>query len=596
MKQQILFLMLLLFTLSATAHEEFWWHAYAYDADRMDTLDINRVDSLLRVIPKDEQWLHNKVDQMHWYFAHDLPDVASMAFVKCMRLLADGEINTKHHAYWYYGLLNLYVEKTTNRLEFAGALNQIIKRRSIPIPDGPCLPCMAIDFNYLKLMAKSSRFVTDTQYESIVDLFNDAYKLKYYEILGNLAGYLIHASDNNISHRMKDMTVSVPRLVAELPPRPKARVLLDLAPMVEVVGIDSVKRFWRSYIALGSSKNLFALFRGHIELGILFEEIGQFDSARHHYNTALMHALRSQDLEAEVHVLSILSRLQQRDPETVFPDSLATRLGYLKELQVNSAAALTIKLNDILIRDLNESNRRLASLNRIILFLLVGVGILLLGLSWLLWRLFQQRKALQQANANKTMLYGMIAHDLRAPLSGFKSVLQKDLPPEEKEQQLNRVVNRLQWLLDDLLKWTFSQQQQLKVQAETFDLVEVVEENLDYFQFLLSDKKIQLSITLPEELPTEADQDMVSTLLRNILQNAIKHNTINGAIQIDGTLEEDGPLLTFSNTVVDKKSSMHPSLGHQLIETFAKANHIQLATQWNGADYAVRLQFPAPKG
>lgn len=594
MKQPILCLLLLLFTLPAAAHEEFWWHAYAYDADRMDTLDIERVDSLLRVTPKGEQWLHTKVDQVHWYYHQNLPDVAANEITNTLRLVVSGQPYTSTPAYWYYGFLNLFVEKTTNRLEFTQALKQIIKRNAVPVPGDECLPCIGVEFNYLKLMAKTGRFVTDTQYKTIVELFNEAYRVDYSEILGILAGYLVYASNNQISDRIADMVLDIPTLLHELPPRPKARVLLNMAPLIESVGADSTVSFWRDYLNLGSSKNLFAWFRGNIELGITYEELGEWDSAMQCYQKALHYARRSHDFEAEVHALNLLERMHKRYLKEALPDSLLARKVYLQQLQETSSNQLQVSLNDILIRDLDASNRRLANQNQIIILLLAGVGVLVVGLSLLLGRLFKQRRALEQANADKTMLYGMIAHDLRSPLSAFKSVLQKDITPLEKEQQLDRVVNRLQWLLDDLLKWTYTQQQQLAVHLESFDAIELLEENLEYFQHLLYDKNIQLSITLPDELPTVADRDMVSTLLRNVLQNAIKHNITNGTIQIVGSLEDDGPLLTITNTFVDNNPSKHPSLGQQLIKTFAKINNIQLATQRIGEHYSIKLQFPAP--
>lgn len=591
MKQQIICLMLLLFTLPAAAHEEFWWHAYAYDADRIDMLDIERVDSLIRVIPKDEEWMSAVVDQVHWYFAHELPQIAARAVNKGMRLLSEGRVDTDRPAYWYYGLLNLYAEKITNQLAFSNAFGQIRISKSIPVPEDKCLPCMAVEFNYLKLMAKSGRFLTDTQYESIVDLFNAAYQHNYTEITGYLAGYLIHASAYKKSHRIDDMVVPISQLVAELPPRPKARILIDLAPVTEDVGVDSVQQFWRSFIDLGSSKNLFALFRGHLELGIIFEEIGQFDSAWYYYNLAHMYATKSQDFEAEVHSLSTLSRLAQRDAGIALPDSLSARLAYLSGLQNQSASDLKVIMNDILITDLDTSNRRLARLNQIILFLLIGVGILLLGSSWLLWRLFQQRKALQQANADKTMLYGMIAHDLRAPLSGFKTVLHKDLPPVEKEKQLDRVVNRLQWLLDDLLKWTFSQQKQLQVQMETIDLVELLEENLGYFQDIIDSRGLQLSVKLPDELPVEADQEMISTVLRNLLQNAIKHNKNGGKVSIEANENDGGIVVSIINDTSEMHIQNRASLGKQLIETFSRINQVKIEEEGDRNHHRVTLSF-----
>lgn len=575
------------------AHEPFWWHAYAYDTERMDTLSINRVNTQLQQIPKNEAWLHLLVDQTHWYYANDNHVLAELSISDVLQLLASGEINTTRPAYWYYGFLNLLAEKRTNRLAFSKALTSISSEKAIPTPANTCLPCMAIDFTLLKLMAKSSRFLTDFQYQTIAAQFNAAYALNYTEIQGILAGYLIHAKERKYSNRINDINVDIPTLLHELPPRPKTRILVSMAPKAALVGVDSTKQFWQEVLALGGSKNLFALFRGNIELGLLFERNRQIDSAGHYYLKALDYALQSHDLEAEVHVLGTLKRLHQQDPAIPFADSLSERHTYLYRLQRENASKLREIINSRLITELEESNTRLSKQNTLITALLVGVGILFLGLTLLLRRLYKQRKALSQANMHKTWLYGMIAHDLRSPLSTFNSILMEETSDTVKLTRAKKVISRLQWLLDDMLKWTFTQQKQLSARIAPTDIVEIIEENLLYYLDLIALKNIQLAKSLQEELPAAVDREMTSTILRNLMQNAVKHNYTGGYIHISSTNDNNNIVLTIENSTQLSQKVNQPSLGKDLIQQFASLSHITISTQQTNDSFKVTLCFPA---
>lgn len=578
---------------SCMAHEPFWWHAYAYDADRMDTLDIYRLNTKVQQLPKDEAWLHLYVDLVHWYFANDYPDQAVRLIKSVASMLVDNQIMTHRPAYWYYGFLNLHVEKMTNRLDFRQALDHIVNYKGIPRPKDTCLPCMAIDFNVMKLMAKSGRIITDKQYRSIAEQFNQAYALQYTEIQGMLAIYLVYAKANVGSARINDLTVDLPTLRQELPPRPKARLLVSMAPKTEIVGIDSVRQFWRDFLALGGPKNLFALFRGNVELGISFEGVRQFDSAYAYYRKALWYAQKSGDLEAEVHALNSMQQLHQQYPAIPFPDSLAERQAYLDALRGSSSLQLRESMNDFLIDDLDKSNSRLSRQNTLITTLLIGVGVLLLGLSFLLSRLYKERKALTQANANKVRLYGMIAHDLRSPLSTFNSIRLSEATDREKMAQATKVINRLQWLLDDMLKWTFVQQEQLEARIEPTDIIALLEENLLYYSDLIASKHIQLTVSLQDDLVAETDPEMTSTILRNLIQNAIKHNYNGGFIRIGSGVDPKGVTLTIENSAQMEQPNHLPSLGKDLIKQFAALSGVTVSSHQHDNTYSVTLKLPA---
>ena len=81
-------------------------------------------------------------------------------------------------------------------------------------------------------------------------------------------------------------------------------------------------------------------------------------------------------------------------------------------------------------------------------------------------------------------------------------------------------------LLDNLLKWTKSQIGKLKVVYQDVDMVEVTEGVIEIFSMVAGLKKIGIRLEAPERLGVYADIDMIKTVIRNLISNAIKFSTI----------------------------------------------------------------------
>lgn len=91
-------------------------------------------------------------------------------------------------------------------------------------------------------------------------------------------------------------------------------------------------------------------------------------------------------------------------------------------------------------------------------------------------------------------------------------------------------------LLDNLLKWTKSQIGKLKVVYQDVDVTEIAEGVIEIFSMVAGLKKIKIRLQAPESLEVHADIDMIKTIIRNILSNAIKFSNENSEILV--TLEQ----------------------------------------------------------
>lgn len=154
-----------------------------------------------------------------------------------------------------------------------------------------------------------------------------------------------------------------------------------------------------------------------------------------------------------------------------------------------------------------------------------------------------QNEELRHTINNRDKMYSVIAHDLRSPMASIRMVLNlfvNAVTPEMIGQELYDLVDKANKeseethsLLDNLLKWTKSQTGRLNVVYQDFDINDVVLGVVDIFVIIAETKSIKLNCDLGEEkLKVHADADMLNTVIRNFLSNAIKFSNENSAIDI----------------------------------------------------------------
>lgn len=159
---------------------------------------------------------------------------------------------------------------------------------------------------------------------------------------------------------------------------------------------------------------------------------------------------------------------------------------------------------------------------------------------------------LQRTIAGRDKLYSVIAHDLRSPMGSIKMVLNMlilNLPAEKIGEEMfelltmaNQTTEDVFSLLDNLLKWTKSQIGNLNVVYQDIDVVEVVDSVIDVFNMVAGLKKITIIEEKPDRLPVSADIDMLKTVIRNLISNAIKFSNEGSEVLVKME-EKDGSVV-----------------------------------------------------
>ena len=148
---------------------------------------------------------------------------------------------------------------------------------------------------------------------------------------------------------------------------------------------------------------------------------------------------------------------------------------------------------------------------------------------------------LQKINGEKDKFFSIIAHDLRGPFSGFLSLtetLAKRLPDmtlkeiQEITLMMRKSAVHLFRLLGNLLEWSRLQRGLIVFQPKTFILRPKIDTSISFITDMASNKEISINSLVSDDMVVNADENMLESILRNLLTNAVKFTKKGGAITI----------------------------------------------------------------
>lgn len=161
----------------------------------------------------------------------------------------------------------------------------------------------------------------------------------------------------------------------------------------------------------------------------------------------------------------------------------------------------------------------------------------------------QEEVLLREANATKDKFLSIIAHDLLGPLGSFRNMLEmvsKDFDnacssPFQKIIKTHRTsVDNLCKLIENLLTWSRMQRGMLEYHPQRINLAHVVAWNVKLLRSSARQKQITLRAGVQKETFVYGDLNMVDTVIRNLVSNAIKFTESGGTVEISATSVENG--------------------------------------------------------
>lgn len=152
-----------------------------------------------------------------------------------------------------------------------------------------------------------------------------------------------------------------------------------------------------------------------------------------------------------------------------------------------------------------------------------------------------QKDLLEISSATKDKFFRIIAHDLRSPISTLVTstdFILSDFDEHNKDQtrefitELNRLSQTTFNLLENLLEWSSNQMGDIEYRPVNINMYDITMENIELLSRKMNTKNITLHTEIDESLTAFADENMIKTVIRNILSNAVKFTPIGGTIRI----------------------------------------------------------------
>ncbi len=289
-------------------------------------------------------------------------------------------------------------------------------------------------------------------------------------------------------------------------------------------------------------------FNSELETVAVLEQLYKLDSISNNWQSAFNHLQQLSNLKNELTRKENTNRLQELN--IIFETEQ-------RDLEITNLKQLDVAREEKLQAEIKQKYYLTIATVVTLVFLVIGI-ILYNRLRHSKNEIAQQKNSLELLNQTKDRFFGIIAHDLRGPITALKGItdlLSYNIKKGKMDSlpkiaaQIDSSSNRVNSLLDNLLSWALSQQGTVPYSPSNYPLKDLVEESLLYFEDMAAAKQIEIKCDIPSELTIFCDKESLSTVFRNLINNSIKFTHSGGCLtinseskdnRIDVLLKDDG--------------------------------------------------------
>lgn len=234
----------------------------------------------------------------------------------------------------------------------------------------------------------------------------------------------------------------------------------------------------------------------------------------------------------------------------------------------------------------------------------------------------QSQKMLEEVNRDRNQLFSIISHDLRSPfnsLLGFSEMLIEEVNDGGDEESITMMSKniyassmQLFELIQNLLEWANKERGKIEFSPEQIILHKLAADNIKLAAQSAQLKGVEITNEINKHVMVEADVNMLNTIFRNIIFNAVKFTPRDGKVRVFvndinehvtvhikdngvGMNEEDRQRLIHSEETFTRKGTENEKgagLGLVLTKDFIKRHHgsFDITTKINeGTTFHIQL-------
>jgi signal transduction histidine kinase/ActR/RegA family two-component response regulator len=196
--------------------------------------------------------------------------------------------------------------------------------------------------------------------------------------------------------------------------------------------------------------------------------------------------------------------------------------------------------------------------------------------------LAKSEEALRNADRRKDEFLAMLGHELRNPLAPIRNALQimqrpvPDSTAKWAREVIDRQVNRLTWIVDDLLDVSRIVYGKIKLRETPLEIATLINQAVEGSLPFIEERQQKLSVRIPEEtLWVKGDLVRLEQVISNLLNNAAKYSEVGEQIRLEVEASENWVTVRVQDNGIGISSEVMP----YIFDLFAQANHSLAGTQ-----------------
>lgn len=171
---------------------------------------------------------------------------------------------------------------------------------------------------------------------------------------------------------------------------------------------------------------------------------------------------------------------------------------------------------------------------------------------------------LSELNNTKDKFFSIIAHDLKNPFAGLYinaellSFYYDNFSEEERKKNIDKLLfsaKQLKELLENLLQWSRTQLGKMTFDPQETNINKLIVDSINLLKNNAEDKNIKINYKSKDNISSVVDSNMISTVLQNLITNAIKFTYENGEIDIISTIDNNQVIVEIKDNGVGIKEN-----------------------------------------
>lgn len=190
-----------------------------------------------------------------------------------------------------------------------------------------------------------------------------------------------------------------------------------------------------------------------------------------------------------------------------------------------------------------------------------------------------KEKSLLQLNERLKSFVGYVSHDLRNPLGTVSNLATIALSVKQSEEDKRKLFQKIQSNADRCLEMVSSILDQaalgtgkIKIAAQPFVLKQTIDDAIDNYSVLASDRGLNIKVDIPETLEVNGDSSRLLQMFNNLVANAFKYSVRDGEVNISYQGEKNHrAYISITNNYSDNRNEtdsqdnvIHQSVGFGL--------------------------------